>query len=266
MTLTTIALRVLIFLAIVYVGLAALIYFQQGKFIFPAPQEVHAPAPGYEAVTLQTADGLALAAHWRAPQEGRATLVHFHGNAGSLSGAAEENTLFAKQGYGVLLVEYRGYGGNPGRPSEKGFHIDGRAALAFLKARAVAPQSTIIKGHSIGSGTAVNMALEVDAAALILVAPFTSVPDLLAQKMPVFPMAMIAQERFDNCVKLPKVAIPVLVQHGAQDKVVPSSHGRALAADGPTAEFQSFAGKGHGLTFDPAVQTAQAEWLAALGL
>ena len=65
---------------------------------------------------------------------------------------------------------------------------------------------------------------------------------------------------------LPQAAMPVLVQHGTADAVVPISHGRALAAVGPTAEFQSFAGKEHDLTFDNEVQTAQARWLAELGL
>lgn len=97
----TIALRIAIFFAIVYLGLAAIIYFQQTKFIFPAPQQVHEPAPGYEVVTLETEDGLALTAHWRAPDEGKPTLVHFHGNASSLRGSTAENALFAADGYEI---------------------------------------------------------------------------------------------------------------------------------------------------------------------
>ncbi|MEM6493583.1 MAG: alpha/beta fold hydrolase [Pseudomonadota bacterium] len=263
---TTIAVRLLIFLAIVYAGLAAIIYFQQSAFIFPAPQDVYQPAPGYKAVTLEAADGLALTAHWRAPSEGRATLVHFHGNSGSLSGATAENQLFADQGYGVLLVGYRGYGGNPGAPSEAGFREDGRAALAFLKARSIAPESTILKGHSIGCGTAVNMALEHEAAALILVAPFTSITDLLTEKMPIFPMRLLLGDPFDNRAKIPSVAMPTLIQHGSADAVVPAAHGRALANAGPTAQFQSFEGFEHDLSYDPRIQTAQSEWLATLSL
>jgi len=262
----TMAVRVLIFLFIVYIGLAAIIYFQQGKFIFPAPQEVHDPAPGYEVVTLTTADGLALSAHWHPPEADQPILVHFHGNAGDLSGAAAENRLFAQQGYGVLLVEYRGYGGNPGAASEDGFREDGRAALAFLKGLSIAPGRTVLKGHSIGTGTAVNMASEFDAAALILVAPFTSIPDLMTQKMPIFPMRILVSETFDNKDKLPSLKMPVLVQHGTRDAVVPVSHGKALGDIGPTAQFQKFDGAEHDLTFDPEIQVAQSEWLAGLGL
>ncbi|MEO0870574.1 MAG: alpha/beta hydrolase [Pseudomonadota bacterium] len=262
----TITVRILIFLAIVYIGLAAIIFFQQGKFIFPAPQITHSPAPGYEAVTLETADGLSLTAHWREPEADQAIVVHFHGNAGDLSASATENQLFAQQGYGVLLVEYRGYGGNPGTPSENGFREDGRAALAFLKDRSIEPERIILKGHSIGTGTAVNMASELDAAALILVAPFTSIPDLLAQKIPIFPMRLLVNERFDNRAKLSKLAMPVLVQHGTGDTVIPVSHGRAVSDAGPNAAFQSFDGAGHDLTFDPEVQAAQLEWLKSRSL
>ncbi|MEM6856735.1 MAG: alpha/beta fold hydrolase [Pseudomonadota bacterium] len=261
-----IGVRILIFLVIVYVGLAAIIFFQQGKFIFPAPQTVHPPALTYQAVTLKTADGLSLTAHWHAPQADKPVVMHFHGNAGDLSGATAENQFLAQQGYGVLLVEYRGYGGNPGTPSETGFREDGRAALAFLKDRSIEPDRIIIKGHSIGSGTAVNMASELDAAALILVAPFTSIPDLLMQKMPIFPMRLLVNERFDNRAKLRNLTMPILVQHGMGDTVIPVSHGRALSDASPNALFQSFEGAGHELTLEPEVQAAQIEWLASLGL
>lgn len=261
-----IAVRILIFLAIVYVGLAAIIFVQQGKFIFPAPQTVHPPAPGYEAVTLETADGLSLTAHWRAPSADQPIVIHFHGNGGSLVGATVENEVFAQQGYGVLLVEYRGYGGNPGTPSETGFREDGRAALGFLKERSIEPERIVLKGHSIGTGTAVNMASELDAAALILVAPFTSIPDLLMQKMPIFPMRLLVSERFENRAKLSKLAMPILVQHGTGDTVIPVSHGRAISDAGSNAAFQSFDGAGHDLTFAPEVQAAQAQWLERLGL
>lgn len=262
----TIAVRGLIFLAIVYAGLAAIIYFQQGKFIFPAPQKAYPPAPGYEQVTLETEDGLKLAAHWRAPDEGRPSVVHFHGNGGSLLGSAAENALFAAEGYGVLLVEYRGYGGNPGTPSEAGFLHDGRAAMAFLRARAIPTARTIIKGHSIGTGTAVNMALEHEAGALILVAPFTSVTDLTARMMPIFPMRLLIRSAFDNAAKAPRLDRPTLVQHGTHDAVIPQAHGQALSAAIAGSTYQTIAGADHDLTVDPTVQARQLAWLAKLGL
>lgn len=262
----TFALRLLVFAAIVYVGLAAIIYFQQNRFIFPAPQRLHEPASGYEAVSLETEDGLRLTAHWRAPEEGVPTVVHFHGNGGSLLGATAENAMFEAQGYGALLVEYRGYGGNPGKPSEEGFKQDGRAAMAFLAAKGVSPDRLIIKGHSIGTGTAVNMALEHEAAALILIAPFTSIPDLTASMMPIFPMRALVQSPFDNLDKAPELDLLVLIQHGSADAVIPEKYGKTLSAAIAGSTYQRIEGAGHELTVDPAVQAKQLAWLAKLGL
>lgn len=262
----TLAVRLLIFGAIVYLGLAAIIYFQQGKFIFPAPQQAHAPATGYEAVSLETEDGLTLTAHWRAPDAGRPSVVHFHGNGGSLLGSTAENTIFAAEGYGVLLVEYRGYGGNPGTPSEEGFRKDGRAAMAFLNSKGIPAARTIIKGHSIGTGTAVNVALEHDAGALILVAPFTSVTDLVGRMLPVFPLRALLTSPFDNAGKAGALDLPVLVQHGTADAVIPEAHGQALGAAIAGSTYQSVKGAGHEMSADPAVQARQLAWLVKRGL
>ena len=260
-----IVLRILMFLAIVYIGVAAIIYFRQDNFVFPAPQEGHEPAPGYAAVVLKTEDGLALSAHWRAPNEGKPTIVHFHGNSGSLLGATSENQLFADEGFGVLLVEYRGYGGNPGAPSEVGFHKDGRAAMAFLEKQEIPVGRTILKGHSIGSATATQMAGEFDVSALILVAPFTSIADRMAEALPIFPMRMLLRNEFNNLDTVSTLQVPILVQHGTQDAVIPDSHGKALAEAAPASTFQSYPGEEHDLTFNPKVQAAQLEWLTALG-
>lgn len=262
----TIGLRVLLFLAIVYVGLAAIIYFQQDSFVFPAPQESHDPAPGYAAVVLDTEDGLALAAHWRAPEEGKPTIVHFHGNSGSLMGATSENQLFAEEGFGVLLVEYRGYGGNSGAPSEKGFRKDGHAAMEFLKEQSVPVQRTIVKGHSIGTGTATYLATQFDVPAVILVAPFTSIADRMAEAIPIFPMRILLRNEFNNLGKVSNLQVPVLVQHGTDDAVIPEAHGKALSKAAPISTFQSYPGAEHDLTFSPDVQAAQLQWLVDLGL
>ena len=261
-----IGLRALMFLAIVYVGVAAIIYFRQDNFVFPAPQESHDPAPGYAAVVLNTEDGLTLTAHWRAPEKGRPAIVHFHGNSGSLMGATSENQLFAEEGLGILLVEYRGYGGNPGAPSEEGFRKDGRAAMAFLEEQSVPLARTIVKGHSIGTGTATYLATQFDVPAVILVAPFTSIADRMAEAIPIFPMRMLLRNEFNNREKVSKLPMPVLVQHGTDDAVIPEAHGKALAYAAPIATFQSYPGAEHDLTFSPDVQAAQLQWLIDLGL
>jgi hypothetical protein len=250
-------------LAIAYVAAVGGLYAAQDRFIYPAPQTRHAPAPGFAAQTLTTEDGLALQAHWRAPDAGRPSIVFFHGNGGSLALAAQETQAFAAQGYGVLLVEYRGYGGNPGSPSEDGFYRDGRAAMAFLAQQGIAPTRTVIVGHSLGSGTASQMAQEFAPAALILLAPFTSLPDVAARAMPFVPARWLVKARFENVAKVPALRLPVLIAHGTADSVVPFALGERLAKIAQRATFRAIPGSDHMISLEPEVQAAQIEWLRA---
>lgn len=260
------AIKLLVFVATAYLAVLAILFAFQSHFIYPAPQQLHIPAPGFEAVTLTTSDDLALNAHWRAPQEGRPVVVWFHGNGGSLAGATNETRLLAEHGYGLLLVNYRGYGGNPGEPSEEGFYRDGRSALAFIAEQGVMSERLILAGNSIGSGTAVQMASEAEAAALLLISPFTSLTDAAERALPVFPVEPLLRDRFDNAAKIAELDLPILVLHGDADRVVPYDHGEDLAAGTPHAEFVGFAGVGHDLTFRRAAQAAQLEWLIKQGL
>ena len=87
-------------------------------------------------------------------------MVYFHGNAGNIGTRGSKVRPFLDAGYGVLLVGYRAYGGNPGKPTEEGLYIDGRAAMAYLDGEGVGHGKTVIYGESLGSGIAVKMAVE----------------------------------------------------------------------------------------------------------
>src|ERR1700722_6162075 len=89
-------------------------------------------AIGVTEVTLQTADGLSLLAWYLPPSAGAPVIVYFHGNGGHVAYRIPRVQQFAAAGFGVLMPEYRGYGGNPGSPSEQGFYADAVAALEFL--------------------------------------------------------------------------------------------------------------------------------------
>ena len=130
----------------------------------------------------------------------------------------------------MLLAEYRGYGGNPGTPSEEGFYADGRAALDFLAAREVPAARIVLYGESLGTGVAVQLALERRVGAVVLEAPFTSAVDVGADIYPFLPVRLLARDRFDSIAKIAAIGAPLLVLHGEADKVVPVRFGRALLA------------------------------------
>lgn len=254
----------LVAVTVLYLGLVALLWSQQTRLIYPAPREVASLTRGYDEVALATDDGLTLRAFYYQAAEGQPTLVYFHGNGGSLTGASYETVGMAAAGLGTLLVEYRGYGGNPGEPSEEGFYRDGRAAMAWLAARGVEPAGIVIIGNSIGSGPAVQMAVEFEPRALVLTSPFTSLPDAGATRMWFLPVRQMMRDRFDNLSKVDRLEIPLLVLHGSDDMTIPAAHGRALAEAAPRGELQLFDGEGHGLSFTPEAQQAIVEWIEAL--
>ncbi|MEL7197951.1 MAG: alpha/beta fold hydrolase [Pseudomonadota bacterium] len=259
------AFRILVGIAVAYLATLALLFVFQSRFIYPAPQERHDPAPGFEAVELLTPDGLDLTVHWRPPETGKPVVVWFHGNASSLAGSTAETSVLAENGYGVLLASYRGYGGNAGEPSEQGFYEDGRVAMKFLAEQGIAPAQTIVGGTSIGSGTATQMAMEFRPGALILISPFTSLTDVASNALPIFPVRLLLRDKYDNSAKLSELEAPVLIQHGTADNVVPFEQGKALSEKANDAVFESFEGAGHDLSFVREAQKAQALWLESRG-
>jgi pimeloyl-ACP methyl ester carboxylesterase len=263
------AIRLLAYAAIAYVAVVLILLVLQSRFIYPAPQMRAPLTPGYEEVSLETEDGLTLRAFYREAEEGLPTVLYFHGNGGTLAGASVSNGSLAAAGLGVLLVEYRGYGGNPGEPSEEGLYRDGEAALQWLNERGVAPSTLVIIGNSIGSGVATHLAHDLAGsgrrpAAIILIAPFTSLPDIASEALWWLPVRTLLSDRYENRRKLAELRdIPILIQHGSADTVVGDHHGRALAESRDDADFQPFDGSGHGLSFEQRSQDARRDWIFA---
>ncbi|MGF1640179.1 MAG: alpha/beta hydrolase, partial [Rhodospirillales bacterium] len=146
---------------VVVVG--AMFAFQRSMLYLPStttPLPATSGVPEMRPVGLVTADGLDLVAWYRPAAEGHPTIVYFHGNGGHIGHRGSKVRPYLDAGYGLLLVSYRGYGGNPGRPSEEGLYRDGRAALAFLGTHGVPPARTVLYGESLGTGVAVHIAAE----------------------------------------------------------------------------------------------------------
>jgi fermentation-respiration switch protein FrsA (DUF1100 family) len=183
---------------------------------------------GVRETTLSTEDGLSLLSWYLPARHGRPVIAYFHGNGGHIGYRVERMERFAREGYGVLMAEYRGYGGNQGAPSETGFYADGRAALGFLEREGVTPNQLVLYGESLGSGVAVALAAEHQVAAVILEAPPTSVAEVAQCHFPYVPASRMVIDRFDSLSRIGRVKAPILVLHGERDRVVPVRYGRAL--------------------------------------
>ena len=220
-----------------YLMLVAGLYVVQRQLLYLPDRSIPSPTasgvPEMGEVTLQTDDGLRLVAWYRPAAQRRATILYLHGNGGHIGYRGERVRPFIDGGFGVLLMEYRGYGGNPGRPDEAGLMSDARAAFAFLGTAGVWPAETVLYGESLGSTVAVTVAAERAAggqpvAALVLEAPLSSVSDVAAYHYPWMPVRWLLKDRFEAEARIADVGAPVLIVHGDADKIVPIPYGRAL--------------------------------------
>ncbi|MCG8695821.1 MAG: alpha/beta hydrolase [Minwuiales bacterium] len=236
--------RLVVIAAVGYLVILCLMFaFQRSLLYLPGktlPGPAMAGVPDMTPVTLNTADGLALTAWYKAPPPGRPVIVLFHGNAGTIAHRGFKARFLIDSGHGMLLAPYRGYGGNPGKPTEEGLYADGRAALAFLAEQGIAADQLVLFGESLGGGVAVQLATETDIAALILEAPFTSVPDVAAAHYFYLPVRPLAKDRFESIDKIGKVRAPILVFQGEDDEVVPVRFGKALFEAAPEPKQSVF--------------------------
>jgi fermentation-respiration switch protein FrsA (DUF1100 family) len=228
--------------------------FQRSLFYFPSHHYITLSEASanrsFEELPVRTADGLDLKG-WYAPATTKPfTFVFFHGNGDCLASASEVSDPYIAAGYGFLVAEYRGYSGLPGKPSEAGLYADGRAYIYALMGRGVKSENIILFAHSLGTGVAVQMAEEFHVSGVILLAPYSSVPEMAQIEYPYLPARYLARDRFENDKKIGHINAPVLIVNGSNDQQIPPSQGRQLyeLANEPK-EFHSFPGRGHNDSF-----------------
>ncbi len=217
-----------------YLALALYLYLQQRSFLyFPdgrRPVAADAGIPGLRDVQLTTRDGLHLLAWYVPPAPGRPVILYFHGNGGNVADRAARMAMFVAADYGVLMPEYRGYGGNPGSPSEQALIADAEVALAFLHGEALDDAAITVYGESLGTGVAITVTGNRLIQALVLDAPYTSIAAIAAKRFFYFPVRWMLKDHFDSLWRIGDVRAPLLVIQGARDGVIPPALGKALFA------------------------------------
>ena len=223
----TVLLFVAAALAVLWFGQRWLIYFPASDT--PPPRVVG--LPDAEVVVLHTEDELMLHGWFvppSAPPTGQ-TVIVFNGNAGHRAYRAPLAAALADLGLAVLLFDYRGYGGNPGLPSEHGLTADARAAYTYVTSREdVDPRRLVYFGESLGAAVAVRLAVERPPSALILRSPFTSLADLGQQHYPVLPVRWLLRDRYPAIDLIARVHAPLLVVAGTADRIVPPDSSEEL--------------------------------------
>ena len=235
----------------VYVIFIALLYFGQRSLLYHPDQTVPRPADygvgEMQPIRLKTSDGLELLAWWRPATTAQAPVIaYFHGNAGHIGIRGDKVRAYLDAGFGVLLPSYRYNAGAGGSPSENALVLDASKALEYLRSENVPDDRIVLYGESLGSGIAVNLAVTHDVGAVILEAPYSSMPDLAQHHYWYAPSRWLVRDRFDSASIISGVHAPLLIVHGEQDTVIPVKYARRLfdAANEPKA-FHLIAGARH---------------------
>ncbi|MCH2037716.1 MAG: alpha/beta hydrolase [Rickettsiales bacterium] len=212
-------------------------YKTQRSILFKPEGEMQHPnhhgLDSVDEIIIETSDGTEIVCWYQPPPEQNGPLLmYFHGNALHIGDEwrVKKFQSFLSQNMGIAVISYRGYGKSNGHASEEGVYIDARSTLNYLinhKKHNI--KNIILYGESLGTGIAVQMALEFPSIkAMILEAPYTSIEQKGIELYPWLPVSILIKDRFDSITKAPKITAPSLVIHGKQDLTIPMSHGQSM--------------------------------------
>ncbi|MFJ1269370.1 alpha/beta hydrolase [Legionella lytica] len=231
----------------------AMYVFQRNLIYFPAHEEPSRQvyhAADMQELRLETSDGIDLLAWYKPAKENQPTILFLHGNAGHIGYRMFLARAFMDAGFGVLLLEYRGFGVNKGSPTEEGFYTDARTAIHFLQQQGISASHLVLYGESIGTGVAVKMAEEFSTCSVVLQSPYTS---LTAVARYHYPWIFIPPwDKYNSLARIHHVKAPLLILHGKQDKLIPFEQGLTLfkQANEPKT-FVALDDKDHHNLWDP---------------
>ena len=248
--------------------LITLVVVQRRLMYFPAGPLGPASAWGFagaQTLDLVPRDGARIVAWYQPAQPGKPLFLYFHGNGGTLATRAGFLHQLSIDGSGFVAIDYDGYGGSSGRPSEAALLADGQAALAFAAAKAKV-SDVVILGESLGTAVAVATAENQPVRAVILDSPFSSAADIAAATYWMFPVHLVMADPFDTLSRIRQVTAPKLFIAGANDPVTPLRFARKLFAQAPEPKtFITVEDSGHmQLRHTPVLARAKL-WLDRLG-
>jgi pimeloyl-ACP methyl ester carboxylesterase len=244
--------------AAVYVVAVALAWRHQERLAFPSPrmplpEPTAAGLPAGRRVTLETADGVRIYGWYLPPSDSAPrpapALLWFVGNMETVGGLAPVLGDWKPPEFGLLAVDYRGYGESEGAATEAGLYRDADAAWAYvthlpeIDARRIA-----VYGRSLGSAVALYLATERPARAVVLDSPFSSAAAMARHHYWFLP-PMLVRLSLDNVGRAARLTVPLLVVHGSDDRIAPIAMGRAVAAAGHARDFLAVPGAGHNETY-----------------
>jgi hypothetical protein len=237
--------KFIILIISIYLVLLIFLYFYQGKLLYHpnvnSYTEVDNLIPKIEKVTIITSDNHNLLGWFHKKDISKKTILFFHGNAGSLENRIYKLNHFGNFDLNFLIIAWRGFSENSGKPNEKGLYDDARSTLRWLKSIGIKEEKIILYGESLGTAVAIEIAQNKNFAGIILESPFTSMVEMGKKFYSFFPVGLLLKDRYESIGKIKNIHFPVLVMHGKKDKIVPFKMGKKIydSANSPKSYYFS---------------------------
>ena len=224
--------NILILVLVGYLLVTLVLYFfQRNLLYYPAVNDYFGEKLNVqvEKVKIKTEDDIELLSwyHSKNPKDYK-TILFLNGNAGTLENRIYKINHFKDVNVNFLIIAWRGFSGNKGKPSEKGLYEDAKSAIKWLKNKGIKEENTIIYGESLGTGVAVEIAQSKNFAGVILESPFTSMIEAGKTKYPFFPVKLLLKDKYESDKKIKNIKSPILIMHGEVDGIVPFWMGKKM--------------------------------------
>jgi len=230
-------------LILIYFAITVVVYFFQRKLLYhPFSPQITGKGliHNFETINFKTSDNFELKGWFHLKNSNKKTILFLHGNAGNLDNRIDKLNFLGNMDINFLIISWRGYSGNPGKPSELGLYKDALGAIKWLNKKGISNDRIILYGESLGTAITTEVAQNENFAGIILEAPFTSMVDMGQKIYPIFPVRFLLKDKYESKNKIKNIKSPILVLHGRKDKIVPFYMGEKIFEMANNPKFKYF--------------------------
>ena len=241
-------------LILIYVVITVIVYFYQRKLLYhPFSPQITGEGlvHNFETINFKTSDNFVLKGWFHLKNFNKKTILFLHGNAGNLDNRTDKLNSLGNMDINFLIIAWRGYSGNPGKPNEIGLYKDALGGIEWLNKKGISNDQIILYGESLGTAITTEVAQNENFAGIILEAPFTSMVDMGQKIYPIFPVKFLLKDKYESKNKIKNIKSPILVLHGRKDKIVPFYMGEKIFEMANNPKFKYFTDSDdHMMNFD----------------
>ena len=241
-------------LILIYFAVTVVVYLFQRKLLYhPFSSQITGKGliHNFETINFKTSDNFELKGWFHLKNFNKKTILFLHGNAGNLDNRTDKLNSLGNMDINFLIIAWRGYSGNPGKPNEIGLYKDALGGIEWLNKKGISNDQIILYGESLGTAITTEVAQNENFAGIILEAPFTSMVDMGQKIYPIFPVKFLLKDKYESKNKIKNIKSPILVLHGRKDKIVPFYMGEKIFEMANNPKFKYFTDSDdHMMNFD----------------